>query len=762
MPRRMLIDAAHANEIRVAVVKDEVLEELDFQNSKKKSTKGNIYLAKVTRVEPSLQAAFIEYGGARHGFLPFSEIHPDYYQIPVSDKDSLLEEIRAYSNYDNGGSAKKLVDIDSLHDGESEAGEDETIISINPVSIDVNEDESRDRPEFYKRYKIQEVIKKDQVVLVQIEKEERGTKGAALTTYISIAGRYCVLMPNATKGGGVSRKIADNSDRERLKGLAKEMTLELSGAGAVIIRTAGASKAKIEIKRDCSYLKKLWDNIRAHTIKSNAPTFIHEEGDVIKKAIRDLYDNDIDEILVQGESAFKEAKEFMHMILPKHANKLKNHLGKVSLFSKFHIEQQIAELYSTEVSLKSGGYIVINQTEALVAVDVNSGKATSERNVESTAHRTNLEAAREIARQLRLRDLSGLVVIDFIDMEDNKNKRAVEKALREALLHDKAKIQIGKISHFGLLELSRQRIKQSFVESNTQMCGHCQGRGRIRQIEATVLAILRAIDNEINNESSEIVISASNELISYILNNKRKEIAQIDLKLTGKLLFSIDETAGGDRFFIEKKRSNVDVIARAPLSKIDDEMIDRSPLSQADSQEAEVLSKPKHFPKHNKVPAAARPEQKAHQSDKPQDQDSQVAVQGEPRAAASNLVHKSTKINIRNNHRNPSRPHQNNRNPDSNSAGEPKFAQSNNHRPLNPKLEHKNPDHKHKWKRNPSSPQSHPNSGSNSNVQVPMNFKDDNETKAEAEFEAEMAARRKTNQSLLKEIWKKIKVTDQS
>lgn len=751
MSRKMLIDAAHINEIRVAVVKNGLLEDLDFQSSKKKSTKGNIYLAKITRVEPSLQAAFVEYGGNRHGFLPFAEIHPDYYQIPVSDREKILEEIKAYNNSTNSSqtlptkkSSKHASKANKVEDGQDSENDDDqdSIISINLANTEMNEDDTVERPDFYNKYRIQEVAKKDQVILVQIEKEERGNKGAALTTFISIAGRFCVLMPNATKGGGVSRKISDSDDRERLKALAKEMTQDLSGNGAVIIRTAGASKSKTEIKRDCNYLIKMWDNIRAHTMKSNAPTFIHEEGDVIKKAIRDMYDSDIEEIVVQGSQAFKEAKEFMQMILPKNSVKLTNYNHKNSIFTKYSIEQQIAELYSTKVSLKSGGYIIINQTEALVAIDVNSGRATAERNVESTAYKTNLEAAHEVARQLRLRDLSGLVVIDFIDMDDNKNKRAIEKTLRDALTYDKAKIQIGKISHFGLLELSRQRIKQSFVESNTQICNYCQGRSRIRQPEASALAILRAIDNEMNNEAEKITISASNQIISYLLNHKRHEISLMDAKFKGKLLFLIDESAQGDGFFIEKEKISSDN-TKQPLSKIDDETV-------VTESNADKASETDHNPKKNKLDHHKNNRLNHNIDD----------AKSETTTATKATYDKHTSKKFPNKHQSM---HKSERHSDK--------TESNTDYDVQPKTNENNKtwqNHKHKWKKNRNTSnrglenRDHldRNSQNHSNHKmVSDDFKmhnHDKESKDAEAFENEMAERRKANQSLLKEIWKKI------
>jgi ribonuclease E len=553
--RRMLIDAAHPEEIRVVVSNDGSIEEFEYQNAKR-SIKGNIYLAKVTRVEPSLQAAFVDYGMQKQGFLPFSEIHPDYYQIPKDEKEKLMEELANARKKRSRHKEEKPSTLPEMSSEDADILNEIIMAEPEDVSKNYDEDEHDEDIQFYKRFKIQEVIKKDQVILIQIEKEERGTKGASLTSYISLAGRYCVFMPNATKGGGVSRKIENHEDRNRLKDIAHEFTDQLGGQGAVIIRTAGGYKTKTEIKRDFTYLQKLWDNIREHTLKSNAPAFIHEEGDVIKKSIRDLYDGEIEEIQVEGAKAFEDAKEFMKLILPRHVAKIKQYNGSAPLFSKFKIDTQLASLYNSQVSLKSGGYIIINHTEALVAIDVNSGKSTSERNIESTALKTNMEAAEEIARQLKLRDLSGLIVIDFIDMEEMKNRKTIERIFKQALDNDRAKIQVGRISTFGLLEMSRQRLRQSFLEANTDVCAHCNGRGRVRPIEATSISVLRAVENETANERcDEALVSGCAQLVHYMLNNKRVEIAELEKKFGGKIVLYTDESAGGDGFFIELKKN---------------------------------------------------------------------------------------------------------------------------------------------------------------------------------------------------------------
>src|SRR5579883_217210 len=469
MAKRMLIDAAHPEETRVAVLKGNRLEDFDFETATKKQLKGNIYLAKVTRVEPSLQAAFVDYGGNRHGFLAFNEIHPDYYRIPVADREALLEQERALAERSpegaNGG----------------ERGEGEELETIGGDDIE-EVPARRVRPP--RPYKIQEVTKRRQIMLVQVVKEERGNKGAALTTYLSLAGRYCVLMPNTPRGGGISRKITNLKDRRRLKSILEEF--EIPEGMSVIVRTAGMERSKAEIKRDLEYLMRLWDEIRTVTLQSTAPALIYEEASLIKRSIRDLYDRDIDEIQVEGEEGYRAAKEFMRMLTPSHAKRV--HLYKddlIPLFHRYQVESQIDGIHSPVVHLKSGGYIVITPTEALVSIDVNSGRATKERNIEETALRTNLEAAEEISRQVRLRDLAGLIVIDFIDMEESRNNAAVERRLKEAMRSDRARIQIGRISAFGLLELSRQRLRPSLVEATMEMCTHCGGTGWVRSIEST-------------------------------------------------------------------------------------------------------------------------------------------------------------------------------------------------------------------------------------------------------------------------------------
>ncbi len=493
MSKKLLIDASQSEETRVAVVDGSNLEEFDSENFSKKQLKSNVYLAKVVRIEPSLQAAFVEYGGDKHGFLPFAEIHPDYYRIPVSDRKALQKDLESEVE---------------------ENTEEETVTAA---------------PKKNYRYKIQEVIQKRQILLVQVVREQRANKGAALTTYISIAGRYCVLMPNSTnRTGGISRKIQDDTDRKRLKEVLTG--LDVPEGMNLIVRTAGQERSKLEIRRDYDYLIKVWEEIREKTLQSIAPCLIHDDGDLVKRAIRDIYTREIDEILVEGEEAYKDAKEFMKILVPSHAKKVKLYKdAKTPLFHKFKVEQHIEKMMFPKVELPSGGTIVINHTEALVAIDVNSGRSTKERNIDVTALKTNLEAAQEIGRQLRLRDLAGLLVIDFIDMDDNKYIQQVEQKLRESVKQDRARIQIGRISQFGLLELSRQRLRPSLMENNTSPCLHCHGTGTVRSIESLALQVLRAIEQEaIKGIASEIEAAVPKGTDLYLLNQKRREIIQIE------------------------------------------------------------------------------------------------------------------------------------------------------------------------------------------------------------------------------------------
>jgi ribonuclease E len=642
MPKRMLVDASHPEETRVVVFDGNRVEEFDFEAASKRPLKGNIYLAKVTRVEPSLQAAFVEYGGNRQGFLAFSEIHPDYYQIPVADRMAILEaqtqRMMAEEDFDAVDTARAPAqdampgaEHDEEHSERSapEHGEDEAMPSSEAVeshsdAASASEDSTseedldepvsqedpaelessagedalgdaaqviqpsdfgsspsepqprefataqqeatgapaayqrrgprqgdRPRPPRRRQYKIQEVIKRRQIMLVQVVKEERGNKGASLTTFLSLAGRYCVLMPNTPRGGGISRKITNATDRKRLKSAAQ--SLELPEGMGLIIRTAGANRTKLEIKRDYEYLLRLWDTVRELTLKSNAPALVYEEGSLIKRAIRDLYSKDITEIIVDGDAGYRDAKDFMRMLMPSHAKNVKPYKEALPLFQSFHVEAQLDAMFSPVVNLKSGGYIVINQTEALVSIDVNSGKATREHSIEETATKTNLEAADEVGRQLRLRDLAGLIVIDFIDMEDAKNDRNVEKRLHNAVRGDRARIQIGKISQFGLLEMSRQRLRAGVLAGSTVTCPHCAGQGIIRSTESAALRLLRALDEEGQRQpAANVTVKAPADVTIYTLNQKRREIARIEEAYDLAISFEPQASMMGGSFELER------------------------------------------------------------------------------------------------------------------------------------------------------------------------------------------------------------------
>jgi ribonuclease E len=664
MAKRMLVDASHPEETRVVVLDGNRVEEFDFEAATKRPLKGNIYLAKVTRVEPSLQAAFVEYGGNRQGFLAFSEIHPDYYQIPVADRMAILQAqterrmaeedfdsldvvrspaqqpmpgteaaeepsdqtVAEHVGYESGDANEPAADQvvgtvepdDAMHappDAPDEADSGEAIVqeqsrvadlpdiaeaTPNPEdlasaapakdeespqeTIAVVQAEATGAPTSHQRrgpsadrqhdrgrqprrrqYKIQEVIKRRQVMLVQVVKEERGNKGASLTTFLSLAGRYCVLMPNTPRGGGISRKITNAVDRKRLKSAAQ--SLELPEGMGLIIRTAGANRTKLEIKRDYEYLLRLWDTVRELTLKSNAPSLVYEEGSLIKRAIRDLYSKDISEIIVDGEAGYRDAKEFMRMLMPSHAKNVKLYKEALPLFQRLQVESQLDAMFSPVVNLRSGGYIVINQTEALVSIDVNSGKATREHSIEETATKTNLEAADEIARQLRLRDLAGLIVIDFIDMEDSKNDRNVEKRLHNAVRGDRARIQIGKISQFGLLEMSRQRLRAGVLAGSTVTCPHCNGQGIIRSTESAALRLLRALDEEGQRQpAANITAKAPADVTIYTLNQKRREIARIEEAYDLAISFEPQATMMGGTF--ELQRTGVRVPTARPKSVV--------------------------------------------------------------------------------------------------------------------------------------------------------------------------------------------------
>ncbi len=675
MANKMLIDASHPEETRVVVVRGQKVEEFDFESANRKQLRGNIYLAKVTRVEPSLQAAFVEYGGNRHGFLAFSEIHPDYYQIPVADRQALLEaEAEAQAEEEREEerrrsrrrrSAQKRAPADETvvsaevevsgedsaaapaeegyetaeiaeageetrgearaeTDGEAseppqatEAAQDAVTSPEASEEGDEEEDHGEDdhgdedhaeedhedeheiveqlgggdamedvpqRPRLpRKQYKIQEVIKRRQILLVQVVKEERGNKGAALTTYLSLAGRYSVLMPNTGRGGGISRKITNAADRKRLKEIAQELDVP-QGMG-IILRTAGASRTKPEIKRDYEYLMRLWESVRELTLSSSAPALVYEEGSLIKRAIRDLYNKDIDDVLVSGEDGYREAKDFMRMLMPSHAKIVQPYREPQPLFAKYGVEAQLDAMFSNVVTLKSGGYLVINPTEALVSIDVNSGRSTREHNIEDTALRTNLEAAEEIARQLRLRDLAGLIVIDFIDMEEKRNNRAVEKKLNECLKNDRARIQVGRISPFGLLEMSRQRIRTGVLESSSVPCPHCAGTGFVRSTPSVALHVLRSIEETlIKNSGYNLVVRTRTEAAFYILNQKRIHLRDLETRfgvaisvvaddtLTGTTTYAIDRGEPALRLEHKAAATGIQIDAIAPVDETFEEV----------------------------------------------------------------------------------------------------------------------------------------------------------------------------------------------
>src|SRR5438477_2011617 len=636
MARRMLIDASHPEETRVVVVDGTKLTEFDFETASRRPLKGNIYLAKVIRIEPSLQAAFVEYGGNRHGFLAFSEVHPDYWQIPVADRERLIAEqqrlaAEADDEPDPTPNRVDRTDIEDVREENREAAQPEeppvpevaaepspsegplpseaplpepvaepaatepvaeaqaTEIRADkiegpseetqpssaehapsdpsespqsePVVVetlggdDAGERETRERRrrQPIRQYKIQEVIKRRQILLVQVVKEERGNKGAALTTYLSLAGRYCVLMPNAGRGGGISRKISNPSDRKRMKEMLAD--LEVPQGMGVILRTAGLERSNLDIKRDYEYLSRLWDSIRELTMRSTAPALIYEEGDLIKRSLRDVYDTDIQQVLVEGEAGHQAASEFMRQLVPHQADKVELYKEPIPLFHRYQVEIQFDAMHSPVVQLRSGGYIVINPTEALVAIDVNSGRATKERNIEETALRTNIEAAEEIARQVRLRDLAGLIVIDFIDMEENRHQRQVEHKVKDAMRHDRARIQIGRISAFGLLEMSRQRLRPSLLEHSTEICPHCAGTGRVRSIESAALHALRAVEEEgVRRRASEIAVSVPPNVALYLLNQKRRTLSEIEQRYGFTVLIEADEEMHAADVEIERVR----------------------------------------------------------------------------------------------------------------------------------------------------------------------------------------------------------------
>ena len=600
MAKRMLIDASHAEETRVVVADGTRLEEFDFESAARKQLKGNVYLAKVMRVEPSLQAAFVDYGGNRHGFLPFNDIHPDYYQIPVADREALYKEQEsagadeadagpppAAAEGGNGAggeapaeaagadapeAAEAAPDQGDAEEGQPAGGGDADCAQSDgngdsdggpPADSDIEvmggdelDDLERRRLEasrslLSRRYRIQEVIRKRQILLVQVVKEERGNKGAALTTYLSLAGRYIVLMPNAIRGGGISRKIVNAEDRRRLKKIMND--LDIPARMAVIVRTAGLSRSKTEIRRDLEYLLRRWQNIRDLTMESMAPCVINEEANLIRRSIRDLYTRDIEQILIEGDEGYKTAKSFMKTMIPSHAARVRQYRDRIPLFVRYQVESQLDSMYGPELQLKSGGYLVINPTEALVAIDVNSGRATRERTIEETALRTNLEAAEEVARQLRLRDLAGLIVIDFIDMDENRNQRAVERKLKEAMRNDRARIRMGRISGFGLMELSRQRLRPSLVEASMERCTGCGGTGVRRSVESSAVHALRAIEEDgLQGKSAEIRVRLPAAVGLYILNRKRGMLEEIERRYDFAVGFEQDDSLVPPSYAIER------------------------------------------------------------------------------------------------------------------------------------------------------------------------------------------------------------------
>ncbi len=534
MTKRMLIDAGHPEETRVVVTDNNQISEFDFESRTKSPLRGNIYLAKVVRVEPSLQAAFVDYGGNRHGFLAFNEIHPDYYQIPSADHKALLkaqaaEDAQQAANDDAEHDAPTINNETADGDGVEHIGGDAHEEAAAPVSTRA----------LHRKYEIQEVVKRRQIILVQVLKEERGTKGAALTTYLSLAGRYCVLMPNTARGGGISRKISNNADRKKLKTIVDK--LEVPTDMGLIVRTAGEQRTLIEIRRDWEYLSRLWGEIREKTMNSIAPCLVYEESDLIRRCIRDVYGKDFEEVIVNGEDAYKEVRDYMKLLMPSHARKVKQHKEASPLFKQHGMEDKLAAMFNPVVTLPSGGYLVINPTEALISIDVNSGKSTRAYSIEKTALNTNLEAATEVARQARLRDLAGLLVIDFIDMDERGNNRAVEKQLKEALKNDRARIQVGKISNFGLMEMSRQRIRAGILEGSSDTCPHCNGSGMVRSVESRALHVLRHIEEQGQKGNSGVVnVHVPNDVAQYLLNRKRRQLSDIETQRTLSIIVTGD------------------------------------------------------------------------------------------------------------------------------------------------------------------------------------------------------------------------------
>ena len=748
MANKMLIDTTHPEETRVVVLRGNRVEEFDFESASRRQLRGNIYLAKVTRVEPSLQAAFVDYGGNRHGFLAFSEIHPDYYQIPVADRQALIaEEERAHRDAEDeierrasrrrqrqphgrrddrrtqpmeagetGESAPSEAIDAEFHEvtetsadhpdthqadapvtepsaetaepaaetapaaegaepaeapaepaqaeqvseavessepaaqasaateaaltdspdlapangdsgnggnvteieepGAAENGEEDVVESVG--GADALEEMQERTPRYRRSYKIQEVIKRRQIMLVQVVKEERGTKGAALTTYLSLAGRYSVLMPNTARGGGISRKITSAQDRKKLKEIAQD--LEVPEGMGVILRTAGAARTKTEVKRDFEYLLRLWETVRDFTLKSTAPTLVYEEGSLIKRSIRDLYNKDVEEILVAGEQGHREARDFMRMLMPSHAKNVKLYKDTQPVFTRYGIESQLDAMFTPTVQLRSGGYIVLNQTEALVAIDVNSGRATREHHIEDTALKTNLEASEEIARQLRLRDLAGLIVIDFIDMDEGRNNRLVERRLKESLKNDRARIQVGRISHFGLMEMSRQRIRSSVLESSTDKCPHCGGTGHVRSVSSVALHLLRMIEEMLlKGATHNLIVRTRSEVALYVLNHKRAHLRELESRFQIAITVNADATVGAAQPFLIEKGEQVHsveaakaIVAQAmppapAAQEPEEEFAEEEEIGEA---EAEAESEVRHRGHGGGEPAEAEGEQR--------------------------------------------------------------------------------------------------------------------------------------------------------
>jgi ribonuclease E len=633
---RMLIDARHQEETRVAVVKGNRIEEFDFESAEHKQLKGNIYLAKVMRVEPSLQAAFVDYGGNRHGFLAFSEIHPDYYQIPREDREALLREeaehaaeeerIRAaedarYESRDSRNHRDDDRDDDHEHeeaegryddDPEEAEPHDEDAPALPESAESAPEENAADelrrkRQNLRRRYKIQDVIRRRQVLLVQVVKEERGNKGAALTTYLSLAGRYCVLMPNTSHGGGISRKISNGADRKRLKQIMSD--LSLPNSMSCIVRTAGLSRTKTEIKRDFDYLARLWDEIRERTLGSSAPALIYGDSDLIKRAIRDIYNRDIDEVIVEGDEGYRHARAFMKLLMPSHVKRVQNYVDTVPLFQRYGAEDQLAAMYQPVVQLKSGGYLVINPTEALVSIDINSGRSTREHNIEQTAYATNIEAANEIARQLRLRDMAGLVVIDFIDMESNGHIRKVEKAMKDALKNDRARIQVGRISSFGLMEMSRQRLRTGVLEASTRPCPHCEGSGLMRTASSAGLSALRMLEEEAaRGRGSRIVLRAGREAAVYVLNRKRGEIGEIESRYGVVIEVLIEESFEGAKMAVES--FGPPPVARPRVERIVEPEVDEEEFAEELDDEEDEAVEPEEAEADERAPRSENREQR--------------------------------------------------------------------------------------------------------------------------------------------------------